>query len=143
MPLQRARRWLGYRIDLNDLLADAAEILDRFEASEIPLEDSFGSSSDPPERPRSTILFFGPGTEPQRLLELLELLEGIPIHYLHAGTESHSRKCILIGSYNGDADPVAPLGAELLEEIRGAGTAEELTEIVRRSSNVRALTIRS
>jgi hypothetical protein len=43
----KPRRWVGYWIALNDLLPDAQEILDRFERSEIPLDDTFGSSSDP------------------------------------------------------------------------------------------------
>jgi hypothetical protein len=48
MSLVRPRRWLGYFVSLNDLHPRAEEMLDRFEQSEIPLWDTFGSSSEPP-----------------------------------------------------------------------------------------------
>jgi hypothetical protein len=143
MALQKPRRWLGYRIELNDLVSEADTILDRFENSEIPLDDCFGSNSDPPEAPRSTILFFGPGTEPIRLTELIELLDGTSIHYIQAGTESYNRKVILIGGYNLDAAPVAPLSPGLVKEMRAAKSAVELAEIVQRASLVTPLTVRS
>ena len=143
MALQKPRRWLAYRIELNDLLPEVDAILDRFERSEVPLEDCFGSNSDRPEVPRSTILFFGPGTEPDRLVELIDLLDGIPIHYVQAGDEVWNRKVIFIGSYNFDAEGGAPLSPGLIKDVRGAATPEELTEIVQRASTVTPMTVRS
>ena len=143
MPLLKPRRWLGYDISLNDLIPDAERILDLFETSEIPLCDSFGSSSDPPERPRSVILFFGPGTEPERLAELLDLLPSSSIHCLQAGTEGHNRKTIYIGGYNFDSEPVAPATAELLAAARSAVSAPQLTQLVLDASIVVPLTVRS
>jgi hypothetical protein len=143
MPLLKARRWLGYRISVNDLIPDAERILDLFETSEIPLSDSFGSSSDPPERPRSVILFFGPGTEPQRLAELIDLLPASAVHYLQAGAENADRKTIYVGSYNFDGAPVAPATPELIEAVSRATSPGEVTQLVLDASLVVPLTIRS
>jgi hypothetical protein len=143
MALLKPRRWLGYTISVNDLLADAERIIDLFENSEIPLADTFGSSSDPAERPRSVILFFGPGTEPERFAELLDLLPVAAIHFLQASTDGGSRKTIYVGSYNLDAEPVAPITPDLLAAVRSASTPDELSRVVQEASSVVPLTVRS
>lgn len=144
MSLMKPRRWLGYTIALNDLLANAKEILDRFERSEIPLDDTFGSSSDPAARPRSTILYVGPGVEQDRLLELLALLEGVPIHFLQADHAGHSRKTIYIGSFNLENERVAPYSPEILASVCRPGlSAEEVTAAIINASTVHVLTVKS
>ena len=144
MTLMKPRRWLGYMISLNDLIDRAEEILDRFEHSEIPLDDTFGSSSCPATRPRSTILHLGPGVEQARLFELLDFLEGIAIHYLQADTAGHNRKSIYIGALNLYNECAAPYTPELLAALRRPGVSpEEITTIIRRASTLQVLTVRS
>ena len=144
MPLMKPKRWLGYTIALNDLLPDAQEILDRFERSDIPLDDTFGSSSDPPARPRSTILYVGPGVEQDRLLELLGLLEGIPVHFLQADHAGHSRKKIYIGALNLENARVAPSSPEVLAYLRRPGLSpEEVTAAILDASTLSVLTVKS
>jgi len=143
MVLMKPRRWLGYAIALNDLIPEAEEILDRFECSAIPLDDTFGSSSDPAERPRSTILFVGPGVEQARLLELLDLLDGLTIHFLQTDTEGYNRKAIYIGTLNLDNDQAAPYTEALAEAIREPGLSpEDITNIILQASTIQVLTVR-
>ena len=138
MPLMKPRRWLGYRVFVNDLLPDAEEIIMLFAGSDIPLDDTFGSSSDPPSAPPPLVLFFGPGVEPVRLLEVIELLGTPRIRFLQAPVGDENRKTILVGAYNWDADPLTPFGEALLEQIRAEGfTSEDLTSLVRAASRIR------
>lgn len=144
MALMKPRRWLGYTIALNDLLPDAEELLDRFEHSDIPLDDTFGSSSDPAERPRSIIVFFGPGVEQPRLLEVLDLLRGSRIHFLQTDTEGHNRKAIFIGALNLERERAAPYTPELLEALHEPGlSTDEIKEIVLQASTLQVLTVKS
>ena len=115
MTLVRPRRWLGYFVALNDLHPRAEEMLDRFEASEIPLWDTFGSSSEPPMLHERFIVAFGPGVEAGRLREVLELLAGFDVQYLQATSEN--RKCIYIGTLNLEDEPTTPFTEELMKAI--------------------------
>jgi hypothetical protein len=116
MTLVRPRRWLGYFVSLNDLHPRAEEMLDRFEQSEIPLWDTFGSSSEQPASNDRFIVAFGPGVEAGRLIEVLEVLEDLSVEYLQAMREN--RKTIYIGTLNLENEPVAPYSADLLKTIR-------------------------
>jgi len=116
MSLVRPRRWLGYFVSLNDLHPRAEEMLDRFERSEIPLWDTFGSSSELPASNSKFIVAFGPGVEAGRLQEVLELLDGVGVEYLQAMREN--RKCIYIGTLNLENEPVTAFSAEFMETIR-------------------------
>jgi len=131
MVLMKPRRWLGYRIYLNDRLPEAEKILDRFESSEIPLEDTFGSSSPEDCRPIHAILNIGPSVEPARIVELLDFLEGVNIDFIQTSDDIDDRKVIFIGGYNLDNFLVAPLNEELLQLIRNPDlTATELFKLV-------------
>jgi hypothetical protein len=116
MSLVRPRRWLGYFVSLNDLHPHAEEMLDRFERSEIPLSDTFGSSSEQPVSADRFIVALGPGVEAGRLCEILELLDGLGVEYLQAMREN--RKCIYIGALNLENEPVTPYSADLRNVIR-------------------------
>jgi hypothetical protein len=138
MSLMKPRRWLGYRIVVNDLLPDADEVITLFAESDIPLDDTFGSSSDPPSEPPPLVLFFGPGVAPVRLLEIIELLGPSRIRFLQAPLGDENRKAILVGAYNWDADPLTPFSERLVEQIRADGlTPEDLTSLVRAASKIR------
>jgi hypothetical protein len=98
------------------LLSRADEMLDRFEQSEIPLWDTFGSSSESHVSNGQFIVAFGPGVEAGRLLEVLVLLDGFGVQRLHAMPQN--RKSIYIGSLNLENEPTIPFSADLLEVIR-------------------------
>ncbi|MFH2047744.1 MAG: hypothetical protein ABIK92_21675 [Pseudomonadota bacterium] len=114
----KPRRWLGYTIYLNDLFAVSEKILDRFEVSEIPLTDTFGSSSDPPTKPSKFILLIGPGVEIERLNELLELLEGIGPDYIQPETDNAYRKNIYIGCNDSKDESIIHLSPQLKETLK-------------------------
>src|SRR3954453_4049749 len=118
--LMKPRRWLGYTICLNDELPQSERALDLFEHSSIPLDDTFGSSSDITGRNQSVILMIGPRVECAHLVEILDLLAeaSLPIHFIMAADETDCRKTIYIGAYNLDHRQVAPFSHELEATIR-------------------------
>ena len=139
MALMKPREWMGYSVELNDLLPEAAEIIGRFEQAQVPLDDTFGSSSDPAVPPPPLIVYFGPDVEPQRLLDVLYLLP-VKVRFLLAGTASEDRKRILIGSYNYDRDRPTPFSDELVRRIEQPGmTPDDLTCLVRDAALLRAV----
>lgn len=132
MTLLRPRRWLAYSVSMNDLHSRAAEMLDRFESSEIPLAETFGSSSDVDAPPEQFIVAFGPGVEAGRLLEVLDLLEGIDAPRLLA--MSDQRKTIYVGAFNLAGEPTMPLTPAMLQLLRDApDDAQQLGEFLTRS----------
>lgn len=143
--LMKPRRWLGYTVCLNDEVPQAEQALDRFEHSSIPLDDTFGSSSDVMGRTQSVILMFGPRVERDHLLEILDLLAEaqVPVHFLMASAASDHRKTIYIGAYNLDHERVAPFTAELNSRIRAEDlTSDELARLVQSASTVTPITAR-
>jgi hypothetical protein len=113
----KPRKWLGYTVLLNDLIERSDEIIDRFELSEIPLSDTFGSSSDPPIKPSRYILLVGPGVEIERVKDVLKLLEGMEPDYILPEIDGAYRKHIYIGCNDSDSEPIIPLSSELKKKI--------------------------
>jgi hypothetical protein len=140
MVLMKPRDWLGYTVLLNDLLPRSAELIARFERADVPLHDTFGSSSDPPLPPPPLTVFFGPGVEPARLLDVLYLLHDADVRFLQAGTQNEDRKRIVIGGYNYGREPLTPYSGDLARRIERPGlTAEHLTNLVREASRLRVV----
>jgi hypothetical protein len=140
MVLVKPREWLGYSVELNDLLPGSPQLIARFERERVPLSDTFGSSSDPPVPPPPLIVFFGPGVEPVRFLELLHVLRDADVRYLQAGTENEDRKRILIGGYNYNHEPLTPYSRELVRRIEQSGlTPDGLTSLVREAAHLRVV----
>jgi len=138
MVLMKPREWMGYSVELNDLLPGAEELMDRFEQAQVPLDDTFGSSSDPPVPPPPLTVFFGPDVEPLRLLAVLHLLRDVNVRFLLAGIETEDRKRILIGAYNHEREKLTPYSDELLRQIGSPGvTADGLTTLVREAARLR------
>lgn len=143
--LMKPRRWLGYTICLNDELPQSERALDLFEQSSIPLDDTFGSSSDVGGRNQSVILMIGPRVECALLVEVLDLLAeaSLPVHFIMATEETDRRKTIYIGAYNLDHEQVAPFTAELEARIRSLKLgADELSRVIRGLSTVTPITAR-
>jgi hypothetical protein len=85
-------------------------------------------------------VFFGPGVEPVRLLEILDLLRDAGVRFLQAGTQSSDRKRILIGAYNHNREPVTPFSPELARAIgRSDLTPDALTSLVRDAAHLRVV----
>jgi len=127
--LMKPRRWLGYSIYLNDLFPESEKILDRFEVSEIPLMDTFGSSSDPPTKPSKFVLMIGPGVEINRLNELLELLEGVCPEFIQPETDNTYRKNIYIGCNDSGNESIIPLSTQLKETFKAQNfNPDDLTD---------------
>ena len=138
--LMKPRQWLGYTILLNDLLPAYEEILNRFEISEIPLDDTFGSSSDPPTMPSKFILLVGPGIEIKCLNDILKLLDGLGPEFIQPETDEAYRKHIYIGSNYSEDNVIIPLLPELKQKIVSLKcTPNELTKFLTKISTLKAL----
>jgi hypothetical protein len=111
MPLLVPRRWLGYSVWVNWNLVAREAILDRFEASDIPLTNTFEPDEDDPA-PDPFVVSFDRWVEPTRLAEVLTLLEGLGVQYVFA-RDGASRKDITIGALNLDAEPITPFTDEV------------------------------
>ena len=143
--LMKPRRWLGYSIHLNDELPGFARALDVFEQSDVPLDDTFGSSSDVSGRNQATVLMIGPRVEQARLIEILDLLAQarVQVHFLQASGETDRRKTIYIGSYNLDHEKVAPFTRELESTLRTQDLdPDALAALVQEASTVAVITAR-
>ena len=136
----KPRQWLGYSILLNDLLPTSEEILNRFETSEIPLDDTFGSSSDPPIKPSRFILLVGPGVEIERLNEVLKLLDGLGPEFIQQETDGAYRKHIYIGSNDSGDDLIIPLLPKLKEKLINLKcTPKELADYLKNINILKAI----
>jgi len=115
--LRKPRRWLAYDIQVNDLLPCYERILDRFEASDIPIDGVFGSNTEAGTAIPGILVALGPGVEPARLCEVLSLLDGLGQLFLcvHDGG-SHSKE-ILIGGLNLSCEPFVALDETLLDRL--------------------------
>jgi hypothetical protein len=123
MVLQVPRRWLGYSVWVNSKLAVREAILDRFEVSDVPLTNTFEPDEDDPA-PEPFVVSFGPAVEPARLIEVLNLLEGLGVQYLFA-IDGPSRKDITIGAMNLNAEPITPLTDDLSRMLATPGLSEQ------------------
>jgi len=138
--LRKPRRWLGYTIELNDRLAEYEEILDRFERSDIPLDDVFGSHSIEQQLSPGLLIAIGPQVEPARLGEVLDLLDGLAQAFLIVHDEPPHNKVIYVGAMNLEAQPFVALSEELRALIRKAGaTAADLVRAVGTSPKVQPM----
>ena len=130
MAILVPRRWLGYSVWVNWNLSAREAILDPFEASDIPLTNTFEPDEDDPA-PEPFVIGFGPGVQPSRLTEVLTLLEGVGVQYLFA-IDGPSRKDITIGALNLAGEPITPLTDELRRMIAASeATAEEFHRAIK------------
>lgn len=112
--LMKPRRWLAYNIDVNDLLPQYSQIIDRFEPSDIPLEGAFGSNTEPGSKVPGLLLAVGPGVEPERLLEIVVLLSGLGQLFLAVHDSAVHSKVIDIGALNLDKRPIVAITKNLV-----------------------------
>lgn len=141
----KPRRWLAYTVSLNDLLATYPTILDRFEESDVPLDEVFGSNTEPGAKVPGLIISIGLAVEPPRLAEIVGLLEGLGQLFIAIDTECtpHS-KCIYVGALNLRNEPVRAVSGRLLETILTPGlTASSLVDAIEREPSVEVLPGRS
>ena len=111
------KKWVAYTIALNDLIRNYEEIIMRFEKSSIPLDEVFGSNTEQ-YAPHSFVLAFGSAVEPERLIDILNLLDEYgPDFLLLDEEELPHKKYITIGSYNMDNIEAVPLSKEIKEKI--------------------------
>lgn len=106
-------------------------MLDRFESSIIPLDDTFGSNSDPMIKPLRLILMISPGVEIDRLNEILKLLEGLGPDFIQYETEGMYRKCIYIGCNDSEDKSIIPLTSQLKKKLLNLKCSpSELTDLL-------------
>jgi hypothetical protein len=138
--LRKPRRWLGYTIELNDRLSAYEEILTRFEQSDIPLDDVFGSNSIAQPTTPSLLVAVGPQVEPERLGEILQLLDGLGQVFLVLHDDPPHNKVIYIGAMNLEAAPLIAVSDELRALTHQPGaSAEELAKAIGASPKVQPM----
>lgn len=138
--LQKPRRWLAYTVELNDLLPSYERILDRFERSDVPLDGVFGSGSVSTSPPLGILVAIGPAVEPQRLDEILRLVEDLDLLFLVVHDDPPHNKVIIIGSMNLEAAPFVAVTPRLLGVIRGPrATAADVTSAIAAMPKVQAI----
>ena len=138
--LQKPRRWLAYTIELNDLLPTYEQIIDRFERSDVPLDGVFGSSSVSTSPSLGILVAIGPAVEPQRLDEVIRLVEDLDLLFLLVHDDPSHNKVIIIGAMNLDSAPFVAVTPELLGVIRGPGaTAGDVTSAIAAMPKVQAI----
>lgn len=141
--LMKPRRWLAYKIELNDLLPDYSKILDRIEHSDIPLDGVFGSNTEWGSRIPGLLLAIGPAVEPSRLLEILALVEGLGQVFLAVHDAAEHSKVIVVGSLNLNNEPIVAISEELIAVISPPGaTATMLVDAIAAAPKVQVLSTR-
>jgi hypothetical protein len=137
--IAKPRRWLAYKIELNDLLPEYELLLDRFEQTDIPLDATFGSNTEPGIAVPGIVLAIGPAVEPARLAEILALLDGIEPLHLKIHREGEHAKVIFIGALNLQAEGIVPLSDELRATLDRALTAAELVRAIEDAPRIAVL----
>lgn len=129
--LMKPRRWLAYTIELNDLLPNYEEILDRFERSDIPLDGTFGSSSIWTKPSIGLLIAIAPAVEPERLAEVLDLVNGSGQIFLIVHDDPSHNKVILVGALNLQTEAFVALSDDLMAVIKRPGaTADDLVKAI-------------
>jgi hypothetical protein len=137
--LMKPRRWLAYTIEVNDLLPMYEQVVDRFEASDVPLDGAFGSNTTTGVELPGVLLAVGSAVEPARLAEVLGLLTGWQLFVVMRDGREHEKE-IIIGALNLDAEPVTAIAGELLATImQPDATAADLRRAVDSASEVHVL----
>lgn len=121
--LMKPRRWLAYTVEVNDLPPCFEEIIGRFEQSDVPLDATFGSNTEPGRQIPGLLIAFGPAVEPQRLHEVVSLLAGLGKLFLVVHHEATHSKYIGIGALNLEGEPVVAMSEALLALIRRPDTS--------------------
>jgi hypothetical protein len=135
--LMKPRRWLAYTVTVNDLLPCYEELITRFEQSEVPLDSTFGSNTEPGCQIPGLLVAFGPAVEPQRLEEVVSLLAGLGKLFLVIHHEATHSKCIVIGALNLEGEPVVAMSESVLALIRRPdASASDLCKAVAESPRV-------
>src|SRR5262245_42771136 len=136
--LMKPRRWLAYTVELNDLLPCYEELLNRFERSEIPIDGTFGSNTSAGSEVPGLVLAVGPAVEPQRLVEILNLIVGLGQVFLVVNEDGPHNKSIAVGALNLNRESVVAMTDELVGEIRRPGsTSEDLRTAINDAPQVR------
>jgi len=91
--------WQRSRIFINDLIPGYSHILKEIEKLGAKIEDTFGSSSAPPEIPKKLLVSFDEEVNIDHLRALLPLLFEHGFEYLDFSPNSFEKGTIYIGSY--------------------------------------------
>jgi hypothetical protein len=138
--LMKPRRWLAYTIQLNDLLEPYEEIVDRFAASDIPLDATFGSNTVAGAELPGLLLAIGPAVEPARLAEIVALLDGLGQLFVLIDLDGPHDKSVCIGALNLGGEPVAAVAGPILATLRTPGaSALDLVRAVATAPKVHVL----
>lgn len=138
--LMKPMRWLAYNIEVNDLLRQYTEIVDRFERSDIPLDGAFGSNTESGSEVPGLLVAVGPGVEPQRLLDILLLLDGLDQLFVVLNTEGEHSKIVAIGSLNLNKECIVAVTEEMIAVLSDpSATSTSMVEAINAAPKVGVL----
>lgn len=129
--LMKPKRWLGYTIELNDLLPAYELIVDRFAGSGVPLDATFGSNTEGGVAFPGVLIAVGAAVEPARLIEVLALLEDIGDKFLVVHNDASHNRVIYIGALNLDKEPVVAISEGIVAALhRDGASARDMREAI-------------
>lgn len=100
--------WLGYTVEVNDLLPTYDRLLTALASNGIPVDDTFGSSSDPPDIPADFTVYWDSRCDEARVREVLRTVSQFGLQNVLVGSDDEFGKRIIIGAYYEDyQNPVA------------------------------------
>jgi hypothetical protein len=135
--LMKPRRWLAYNIEVNDLLPQYSEIVDRFEQSDIPLDGAFGSNTEWGSEVPGLLVAVGPAVEPKRLLDIVALLDGLGQLFVTINHEGEHSKVIAIGALNLKREPIAAITEDMIATLsRPNATSHSMIEAIKSAPKV-------
>jgi len=120
----KPREWRGYFVTVNDLLVEYPEIVKALSFKGVPIDDTFGSSSENPRRPTALTVSWTSTCEPERVRDVLIALNQVNVDFIECFDDSEARCEIYIGSLEDEEEPWPGSTVEatdgLLEAIRDA-----------------------
>ncbi len=130
---KRSAQWQPYAVNVNDLLPHYDKIRARLADAAIPVQDTFGSTSQAGKLPNHYVMAFGAEVEVAALKQLLDVLGDARPDYLDCadGPEEHNH--LYIGSYAYDDGPVLKLDKPNLEAVLKADSTRAILDMIAHS----------
>ena len=127
---KREIRWQAFRVAVNDLLPAYSDVIIRLAEAGIPVDDTFGSTSEDPFPPEYYVLAFGDDVTIEALQELLETIVETGVEYLDYSANEMSEGRLYVGSYAYDESPVLKLDESMVSRVLGCTSTREIKALM-------------
>jgi len=130
---KRSAQWHWYAVNVNDLLPHYDKIRARLADAAIPVQDTFGSTSQVGKPPNHYVMAFGAEVEVAALQQLLDVLGDAQPDYLDRITDDDEGNQLYIGSYGYENGPVLKLDKPNLEAVLRADSTRAILDMIAHS----------